>query len=272
MWQDVKDGGASAWKQPFAVTALFLYRFAWGFALFALVKSVVEPLMYRFPNESTDPGQFRLFLAESQFRLLKTDIVMPYVWLLLALLAARMLLTPLLNAGLYYSIAHTRLNPGYRFFKGIRELARPFFLYYLLQTALIGIPGYLVLLPALRRVWSAGSSYEGILLNALPWIGGTLAYCFLVKLLIMYLQFGRLSERSPLAALGVFLRAFVPVLLISLTLLAAGWLASLVVLTASYLWAGFWALVLYQLFRFAETFLDVWAVTSQHSLYVRKTG
>lgn len=258
-------------NQPFAVIALFLYRFIWGFTLYVLVKSVVEPLMYRFPDQNADPSQFRLFLAETQFQLLKTDLIMPYLWLLLGLLAARMLLTPFLNAGLYYSVAHTELNPGYRFFKGMKELGRSYFLYYLLQTALILVPLYLLLVPAMKKAWTSGTSYESILLAALPWIGGALAYCFLIKLLVMYLQFGRLGKQAMLPTLGVFLKCLAPMLMIALTVLAISFASSVVVLSASYIWAGFWALVLYQLYRLVETFFDVWAVTSQHALFSRKS-
>lgn len=270
MLQHIKLGWRAALRQPFAVLVLFLYRFAWGFALYELVKSVIIPLLHRYPG-NVSPDRVHLFLAEIQFQLTKTDLISPYLWLLVGLLGARMLLTPFINAALYYSVEYTRLNNGYRFFKGIKELYKSFLLYYLLQTAVTLGPLYF-LIPKVKSIFLQAVSYESLLMNLLPWIAGCLVYGFLVRLAVMYLQFGRTANRPLLQSMTCLIKGLLPVIGMAVILLLLSFLLSLTVLTVVFVWAGFWAVLLYQLYRFAETFISVWGITSQHQWYTSQSA
>ncbi|GIP36547.1 hypothetical protein [Paenibacillus sp. J2TS4] len=270
MLQFIRLGWKSALRQPFVIMVLFLYRFAWGFALYELVKSVVVPLLYRYPGNAS-PERVKLFLAEIQFQLMKTDLIVPYVWLLLGLFAARMLLTPFLNAALYYSVEYTRLNNGYRFFKGMKELYKSFFLYYLLQMIITLGPIYF-LIPIVKKMLSQAVSYEALLVHLLPWAAGLLIYGYLIRLAVMYLQFGRTANRPLFQSLACLLKGFLPILGIAAALLLLSFLISVAVLSVVFIWAGFWAILLYQLYRFVETFVSVWGITAQHEWYSSKTA
>lgn len=265
----VKEGWSDAWKQPFLLLALFIYRFAWGIALYRIVQSVALPLLHRYPGKAVSAAQVQLFLAEGQFRLLKTDLSHATVWLLLWILLAKMILTPLLNAGLYFSIANPQYNAGYRFFRGIFELGKPFSLYYLARMALTLAPLYW-LLPKAANAYRHAASYEALLRELTPYAAGLLVYGYLLHLTFMYVQFGR-AWSAPLArTLGTAARSAFPLAGIALLLLAMGLLLSAAATTASMIWAGFWALVLYQAFRLVETMLSLWSITSQHRLFQAK--
>ncbi|WJH35770.1 hypothetical protein N6H14_07520 [Paenibacillus sp. CC-CFT747] len=140
----IKEGWKEAARQPFLLVLLFVYRLVWGIVLYRMVQSVVVPLMHRYAG-GISKSQVQLFLAEGEFQLTKTDLSHSYLWMLLAVMLARMFVTPLLNAGVYYSLSHPHLNMGYRFFKGIRELGRSFFLLYLVQMLLTAAPAYFLL-------------------------------------------------------------------------------------------------------------------------------
>ncbi|WP_409343475.1 hypothetical protein [Paenibacillus sp. MBLB4367] len=266
----VKEGWTEAWRQPFVLLTMFVYRFAWGFALFSLARSVVLPLLHRYPGKTISESQVQLFYAEGQFQLLKTDIAHSYLWLLLGLLIARMALTPLLNAAVYYSIARPEENAGYRFFKGIKKLGLPFIGYYTLRIALTLGP-LALLLPKVKGIVAHGGSYEGILKELLPYGVAAFLYGALIHLLFVFLQLGRAEERPMGASLGTLFRSFLLMIGVALVLFLITLLISSIVVFASLMWAGLWALILYQVYRFVQTLFDLWGITSQHRLYVEKS-
>lgn len=260
----VKRGWGAALDQPFVVVTLFLYRFAWGFILYELVKSIVVPLQYRFPGEVA-PERVKLFLAEIQFQVIKTDLVHPYLWLLLGLLLVKMLLTPVLNAAVCYSLQHTGLNYGYRFFKGIKELAKPFFGIYFLQLVLTLAPLYF-LIPLFTSALQNAHSYQDLLFNVFPWLAGWLLYSSFIKIALLYVQLAKTCRLSWIKSLSCMLRSLALVLGAALIILCLSLLIGAVVLSTVFIWAGFWTLVLYQVYRFAESFIAVWSITAQHQL------
>lgn len=270
MLKYAKQGWNAAVQQPFVVVTLFLYRFAWGFLLYELVKKIIIPLQYRYPGEAS-PERVKLFMAEAQFQLFKTELVHPYLWLLLILLLFKMVLTPLLHSAVCYSLEHTRLNYGYRFFKGIKELAKPFYLIYLVQLIAVLSPLYWII-PIIAQLLEKAQSYQELLLHTLPWIGGWLVYSSLIKILLLYIQLAYTCSISWSRALTCLFRSFLLVIGTALFIWGIGVLIGAAVLSAVFVWAGFWLLVVYQLFRFAESFLSVWRITAQHQLLTDKAA
>lgn len=265
----VKEGWDDARKQPFLLLALFVYRFAWGIALYRIVQGIAVPLLHRYPGKGVSADQVQLFLAEGQFRLMKTDLSHSTLWLLIWLLLAKMALTPLLNAGVYFSIANAQYNAGYRFFRGIAELGKSFSLYYLVRMALTLAPLYW-LAPKAGTAYRHAASYEALARELLPYAAAMLLYGYLLHLFFMYVQFGR-AWSIPLArTLGIAARSALPLIGIAASLLLLGCMLSATVTVASLVWAGFWALLLYQAFRIVETMLSLWSITSQHRLYQTK--
>jgi len=268
----MKEGWRATARQPFLVLTLFLYRFVWGFVLYKLAQSVILPLLYRHPGslEGVPESQLQLFLAEGQFQLFKTDISHSYLWLLIVLLLVRMVLTPLLNAGVYFSMANTRLNAGYRFVRGIRELSGSFLPLYAVQMVLTLAPLYF-LYPMAAHALSTARTYEALLWGVLPYLLGMLVYGYLLHLVFMYLQFGKAWSAPLSRALGTILRSLSPVLGMSLLLLAVILVLSVLVMGAALYWAGFWSLLLYQAFRFVQTLFSLWTIASQHQLFKART-
>lgn len=265
----VKAGWKAAVNQPFVVLVLFLYRFLWGVVLYKLVQSVVTPLLLRYPGESL-PTQSRVYLAEAQFQVIKTDLVHSYLWLLLGLLLARMLLTPLIQAGVCYSLAHTEMNSGYRFVHGVKQLSRPYLLYYAIQMTLTLLP-LLWLVPKVAEAVADAASWSGLLLDTLPLIAGWIVYRYIIMLLFWYVQFGRVWS-VPLGRTLFRTLTGVPriAIIVLLTLLVTGAITAILV-GASLWWAGFWSLVLYQLSRLVQSFLQVWTLASHHEWFKSAT-
>ncbi|MDF2926006.1 MAG: hypothetical protein K0R57_4920 [Paenibacillaceae bacterium] len=271
MFHYINKGFHATLRQPFPVLVLFLYRFCWGIVLYKLCQSIVLPLLHRYPGDSGFESQTRLFLAEGQFVLLKTDISHSVIWLLAVLLVLRMVCTPLLNAGLFYSLSNTHFNAGYRFVRGIAEHWRSYTLLYAAKTALTLLPLWWIS-PKLQASFATAASYTDLAYGMLPQLGFLAVYSFLIHLLFVYLQFGRVQADSILRTLGTALRSLPLMLGISVLILLATALCSLAVLSSTIMWAGFWMLVVYQAYRFFQTLFSVWAIAAQHELYMTKAG
>lgn len=270
MYSYIKGGWRAAWKQPFLVLILFAYRLGWGIVLYRIIQSIVVPLLHRFPDIQAAGGQTELFLAESQFQLLKTDFIDSYLWLFLGLLLTRMAITPMLNAGIYYSLSQTHLNSGYRFFKGVRELGGIFLLYYLAQMTVTLAPLYF-LLPKWKDIL-LGGEYTSTLLVLIPLISGYLFYGYILHLVFMYLQFGKAWSRPWRESLRIALRSIPSIVGISILFLLGSALIATIATSVLWIWASLWTLILYQAYRLIHTFVHLWVITSQQQLYSTKTN
>lgn len=265
----IKSGFSAALRQPFATITLFLYQMGWGILLYKLVQGVLVPLMHRYPGGEQPKQALQLFLAEGQFQLVKTDLSHSYLWWLAALLFVRMLLTPILNGGVYYSLTHSQQNAGYRFFRGIKELIFPFLIAYLIRIALSLIP-LIWLLPKAQLQFSKSASFEQAALELLPWLVGLLIYGFLLHLLFMYVQFAIAANLGILSTVITFIRHSLPIIGLAMILLLSSGLLAGIIVTATYVWAGLVALIIYQLFPLFHIFMQMWAITSQYQLLSAK--
>lgn len=267
----LKNGFKTTTSQKFLLLVLWLYHFAWGFLLLLSVKSVVVPLLHRFPGTHLAPEAAHLFLAESQFRLMKTDISHTYIGLLLGFALVRMALTPLLNAGVYYSIHNAHLNSGYRFLQGVRQLGRPFLGYYLIQMALTLAPLYW-LFPIAKKAFLTQGDYTSLALALLPWAAAYILYGFLLRLCFMYIQLGRTAEGTVGQSLLLFARKLPVIVALALAIAILSGAATAAALSVSLLWAGMSALVLQQLFHIVKLLFKLWTISAQYHVYAGEAG
>ncbi|UUZ91619.1 hypothetical protein LJK87_39455 [Paenibacillus sp. P25] len=269
MWNTIKKGWLLAYRRPFAVCALFVYNLIWGIVLYKLLQSIILPLLHRYPGQALSKEAAQLFWVEGQFRLLKTDMLLPYFWWGVGLLGLRMVLHPMLNAGVFYSLHRTELNAGYRFVEGIRRLSLPFFGIYALQTLLSLAPLYRIIPYAVEQ-YGKQASYMGLAKAILPAVGLYAAYLFILQLVFLFLQIGKMDGRSTLYTLLFFLRHLLPIVAAALSVLLMAFALSAAVLTSAYLWAGFAALLAVQAFRLVQMFCRLWAIGAQYALWSEK--
>jgi hypothetical protein len=253
-------------KQHFVLLVLWIYQFTWGLLLLLFIKSIVVPLLHRYPGQHMSQSAVQLFLAEGQFQLMKTDISHSYLWTLLVLVLVKMALTPIINAGIFYSIHNNRLNSGYRFFKGVKELGGTFTLYYIIQVCLTAAPCYW-LYPILQKALTSQPSYEALVIAVMPWVIGLLVYGYMIHLSFLYLMLGRTTQASVSESIGVFLRHLPMILVLAgLLLLLSGVLTTLT-MSASLLWAGLSALILHQVFHVLKMLFKLWAISTQYHYF-----
>jgi len=252
-------------QHVYIIIALFLYELLWGFFIYRTIESIVVPLLRRFPDTLGVDNAVPLFLAEAQFRIMKTDLLTPYLWLFGGLLAARMLVTPFINAGLIYSFRNASNDEGTRFLQGIRMKWKPITLLYLIETALALAPAIWLLPRGLDALLSSGSINE-LLQLALPWAGGWFAWAVLLHLLFLAMQFGAVSEQGIARSLAKAIRQIFPYLAISLLMWLIGLIASVSVTSTSMLLAGLAALIINQGYYLVRTLIKVWTLAAQYDV------
>ncbi|BBH23181.1 hypothetical protein Back11_45260 [Paenibacillus baekrokdamisoli] len=265
----LKQGWRLTIKHFYIIIFLFLYELVWGFFLYRSIDGIMVPLLKRYPGGYGTEGSVQLFLTEAQFRLLKTDLIHPYLWLFAGLLAARMLITPFLNAGLFHSLCYTTDNEGTRFLHGIRAAWKPIALLYVIEMVLALTPGIWLLPRALHTLLNSGNMTE-LLQMAGPWAGAWLAWAILLHLLFLAMQFGSVYGNGALRSLWSGVRNFLPFAGISIIMWGITALLSMTFVSVSMLWAGLIALILQQSYPFIKTIMKVWTVASQYDVWQSK--
>ena len=263
---------SAGWKMtlwnPFLIFFSFLYQFAWGFFLYRFVQSVVVPVLHRYPGKGLPQDLNYIFAAESQFQLMKTDLAASYIWTLALVLGVRMIVTPMLNAGIYDSFQQTYLDRKRSFLKGVKRWSIPFFLLYVLQTAFMLAP-LLWLIPWVQP--SLAPLLQGNVDSRLSFaVIGYLAYTAIIKLAFMYIQLGLVTRTGWLASVRVLVTRFPAIMALSALILALYALAAAIGWTVSILDAGLFTVLLHQVYHLVKTMFKLWEIGTQHQYYVAK--
>ena len=251
------------------IVLLFVYQFLWGFFLYRAIDGVLVPLLKRYPDPLAARGAVELFLTEAQFRIMKTDLLVPYGLALAGLLAVRMLLTPLINAGLLHSLQHATKESGTTFFAGVRAAWKRVALIYFVEIALILAP-LAWLLPLARRAFFESGGWTELLGSLLPAAAAWLIWCLLIRLISLGMQFGAAAGDGVLPSLAVTVRSLPAAAAAALAVWLLGAAAGLVSAAVSMIWAGLFALILHQVQQFFRTWFKVWTYAAQYEAWRAK--
>ena len=266
MMQHLKEGMRLTNREPFALFTIFLFHFLWGVLFYRFIQSHVVEVMGRFPPSELGGERANLFVYESILLLQKSDIAAPFLWILLAYVATRLLLTPILHAGMFFSL-HERSGPrGTVFIQGFRRYGGSFVWLFLFRLALTAIPFYWAI-PVLRHSFAVADSYADLALHLAPWVIGIAIYGSLLKLLFTYILFGLMSDERLFRNLGIAFRHILPICGLALSVYGITLLLSLLVYSISLYWAGFLAILLYLAYPLLQTWLKIWGVAVQYRFW-----
>lgn len=259
-WTSVKD-------QFYVIILLFLYRLLWGYFLYRLVKSAVIPLLLRFPDPAPNELSKLLYFYEGEMALAQSNDVHTYAWLLLGMLMVRMILTPLIHAGIFYNLhQEARGERGLFFFKGIRKLWKPVTLFYFAETILTFAPAYW-LIPKMLPLLIDAIRDPSALLKLAPYLFCWLLYAYLIHLFLLYMQFGKTAGISMLSALTICIRHMKKAVHMSVMIGGTAMLVILLLSGLSLLWAGLIGLIIQQASYFISSLFQLWGVTAQYHVW-----
>jgi len=257
----IKGGWSRTVKHFPVISILFLYQLAWGFFIVRSIESVLVPLLKRYPDALASDSAVQLFVIEAQFQVMKTDLLQPYLWTLAGLFGIRMLLTPLINAGLFHSLHHASAAGGTRFFAGIRAAWKPVSAIYAVELLLLFAP-LAWLVPLVSRALAESPSWSTLGWTVVPYTAGWLLWCAVVRLLSLGLQFGAVSGERFAASVLLAARSFLPAAGVTAAMWGIGALVGLTSSAVSLIWAGLFALILHQAHHFIRTWVKVWTYAS----------
>ena len=217
----------------------------------------------RYPDSAPNELSRLLFFYEGEMSL-SLSTVHTYGWLLAGLLLIRMILTPLIRAGIFYNLhQEAKGERGLFFFTGMRKLWKPVTLFYLVELILTFAPGYWIL-PKILPILLNGIQEPVFLLHALPYATGWFLYAYLIRLLLLYMQFGRTGESSMISSIHALFRRLGTAMLLSITIGGSACVILLLLSSASLFWAGLLGLIIQQASYFLNGLFQIWAMSVQY--------
>ncbi|MBW4085179.1 hypothetical protein [Paenibacillus sp. S150] len=273
MKRSITRGWHSMKEQFYILILLFIYRLFWGYFMYKFVKGAVVPVLLRYPDQQAGgSGMGRLlYYVEGQFALGNDPGVQRWLWMLLALSAVRLLISPFIRAGLLHELHQERKGErGMFFFPGMRLYGLPVLLFSLAEWALAVLPLYW-LLPKMYSLLLSGVLDYKLLLKLVPYILAWLLYLFFIRKLLLYMQFGYTAGTGILSSLLVFLKVLVPSVGVSIILGAGGLAMMLVCGVTAILCPGLPALLLRQFSPLPTTLFRMWGTAAQYHLWCSKS-
>lgn len=265
----IYGGWKSIREQFYVVIILFLYQLLWGYFLYRFVQSALVPILMRYPDPAPNNQSQLLFYVEGQMNLTESSTVHYYLWMLLGMLVFRMLLTPLIHAGILHGLHQEREGSrGLFFFRGIKQLWKPVLLFYIIEILLIAAPAYWII-PKMMNIGLAALQFReiGVIVPAIPYVLLWLFYAYLVHQLLLYLLFAKTGKRQLLSSLLLCLRHSLSVISISLLLGGVSLVLFGLSTGISLLWTGLFGLILQQAHHFISCILKMWHITAQYQLW-----
>lgn len=259
------QGWKIAQRHPWLISMLFLYKLVWGFMMYKIVQAIIVPLLYRFPSEHSDVA-VQVFFAEAQFQLVKTNIGHIPVGIIAAIFLTRILVTPLLNAGIYYSIERDENKQIRPFIAGVKSLGFSFVKIYSCHIILASAPLYWII-RHMAEQFNTMSSLQTMSYSMLPLCIGYWIYLYVLQLCFMYIQFGKASGTPFVQTIAFFMRQFAPIIKLSCMLLLITVCIALFNLSFTMVWASFISVLLYQLYYLTKAFMNFWEISSQYAIW-----
>ncbi|AIQ26869.1 hypothetical protein P40081_00520 [Paenibacillus sp. FSL P4-0081] len=260
-------------EQFYILILLFIYRLFWGYFMYKFIKSAVVPVLLRYPDANAGGSSIGrlLYYIEGQAALHTDPDVRQWLWLLLALTLLRLLLSPFIRAGLLHELHQERAGErGLFFFPGMKRYGLPVLLFSLVEWALALLPLYW-LLPKMYRLLLNGILDYPLLLTLVPYVLGWLVYLFLIRKLLLYMQFGYTAGTGMFTSLLVCLKVLLHSIGISV-IIGAGSLLTLILCSAAALFCpGLPALFLRQAAPLPSTLFKMWGIAAQYHLWSSKS-
>jgi hypothetical protein len=140
MYPIILQGWRSLGNHLFLIVLLSIYNLSFNVWLYKRLQDLLLPYILRYPTMELPAKALHLYLMELQLELwqwLGQSIEFRFIFILLLL---RIVLSPIWQAGMYYSIVHADLPSGYRFVTGVKSYSFKFICVHLVQWILFIVP------------------------------------------------------------------------------------------------------------------------------------
>jgi hypothetical protein len=264
-WQSMKE-------QFYILILLFIYRLLWGYFMYGFIRSAIVPILLRYPDKDAGgSGMGRLlYYVEGQFSLNTDPAIRTWLWMFLGLVVFRLLLSPFIRSGLLHELHQERKGErGLFFFPGMKLYGFPVFIFSLIEWVLALLPLYW-LAPKMYGLFLSSFLNYSLLLHLIPYVLAWLIYIFIVRLFLLYMQFGYTSGTGMFSSLFICLKSLIPAIGISILLGAAGLVLLLICGLTGLFCPGLPALIIRQISPLPSTLFKMWAISAQYHLWHSK--
>ena len=262
---------AMGWKNVVAnkatVFLVSLYQMLWTILIYILIDRSVSPLVRALPDESVSSLATNYFWLETRFNLAKTDLILPYLYVLIALLIVRMILTPLIQCGTYGTLAnsHQRSETGTNFVNHVKQQWKPFVLMYWLKTIAILVPTVTVFVPIIK---SLRANYFALSVEQLPLIQLSLLllWSILVSCIAYCILLGIVKQLDWKQSLMRLMSRAVKLITIALTIASVAFTLNGLLQVTTFFLVGIISTLLFFIVPIIRTFFKAWTI-STHMLH-----
>ena len=268
----INRGYHSMKEQFYILILLFIYRLLWGYFMYGFVRNAIVPILLRYPNGEAGGSDISrlLYYIEGQFSLSSDPSVQRWLWILLAITILKLLLSPFIRAGLIHELQQeTKGERGLFFFPGMKLYGLPIMIFSLVEWLLALLPLYWLAPKIYKLLLSSFLNYS-LLLKASPYLLIWLVYIFLIRLCLLYMQFGYTSGHGMLHSLLLCLRNIIPATVAATILGAGGFLVLLLCGLTGLFCPGLPALLIRQISPLPSTFFKMWGLAAQYHLWRSK--
>ncbi|MCL6606166.1 MAG: hypothetical protein K6T94_25145 [Paenibacillus sp.] len=268
----ITRGFHSMKEQFYILILLFIYRLLWGYFMYGFVRDAIIPILLRYPNEQAGGSGISrlLFYIEGQFSLSSDPYIQRWLWLLLAISVLKLLLSPFIRAGLIHELhQESKGERGLFFFPGMKLYGLPIMIFSLVEWLLALLPLYWVVPRVYKLLISSFLDYT-LLLRLSPYLLVWLIYIFIIRLCLLYMQFGYTSGTGMFYSLLICLRNIIPAAAAGVILGAGGFIILLLSGVTGILSPGLPALLIRQISPLPSTFFKMWGLAAQYHLWHSK--
>lgn len=265
-------GWRSMKEQTYILILLFIYRLLWGYFLYGFVREAVVSILLRYPDSSAGGSQIGrlLFYIEGQQSLTSDPAVLHWLWLLAGLTGLRLLLSPFIRAGLLYELHQEREGQrGLFLFPGMKKYGLSVLLFSLVEWGLALLPVYLFAPKMYMLLLSSFLDYR-LLLSVIPYFLAWLVYVYVIRILLLYMQFGYTARTGMFSSLLIGLKCFLRAITVSLVLGAGSLLVLLIGVLSIIFFPGLPALLIRQIAPLPSTLFRMWGIAAQYHLWSSK--
>ncbi|MDQ0196405.1 hypothetical protein [Paenibacillus wynnii] len=268
----ITRGFHSMKEQFYILILLFIYRLLWGYFMYGFVRDAIVPILMRYPNQQAGgSGMSRLlYYIEGQFSLSSDPGVQRWLWMLLAITILKMLLSPFIRAGLIHELhQESKGTRGLFFFPGMKLYGLPVLIFSLVEWLLALLPLYW-LAPRIYKLLLSSFLDYSLLLKIIPFLLVWLIYIFIIRLCLLYMQFGYTGGTGMFYSLILCLRHIIPAVTTAAILGAGSFLVLLLCGLTGILCPGLPALLIRQISPLPSTFFKMWGLAAQYHLWQSK--
>lgn len=211
-----------------------------------------------------------LFYIEGQLSLSTDPDVQRWLWMLLAITVLRLLLSPFIRAGLLHELhQESKGERGLFFFPGMKLYGLPIMIFSLVEWLLALLPLYWLAPKIYKLLLSSFLDYT-LLVRISPYLLVWLVYIFILRLCLLYMQFGYTSGLGMFSSLLLCLRHFIPAAAATLILGTCSFCLLLACSLTGIFWPGLIALLVRQVSPLPSTFFKMWSLAAQYHLWHSK--